>query len=164
LRELRRLPEQSDFRAWKQERLKLFERLDPHPEELWHLPGGKTLRVVTQPHPLGGLLFLYEDVSDQLRLESSYNTLIKVQKATLDTLREGVAVFGPDGRLKLHNAAFGRIWGLAAAELSGDLHLRRLAELCSTRFGSDGVWESVTQGVTAAQPERRREYGEVERS
>ncbi len=51
LRELRRLPEQPDFRAWKQERLKLFERLDQHPEELWHLPGGKTLRVVTQPHP-----------------------------------------------------------------------------------------------------------------
>src|SRR5262249_43006894 len=88
LRELRRLPEQRDFRDWKQERLKLFDRLDHHPEELWHLPGGKTLRVVTQPHPLGGLTFLYEDVSDQLQLESSYNTLIKVQKASLDNLQE----------------------------------------------------------------------------
>ena len=163
LRELRRLPEQPDFRAWKQERLKLFERLDPH-EDQWHLPGGKTLRVVTQPHPLGGLLFLYEDVSDQLRLESSYNTLIKVQKATLDTLQEGVAVFGPDGKLKLHNAAFARIWRLEPADLAGEPHLKRIADSCATRFGRDRVWEIVTSTVTAAAPERRREWGEAERS
>ena len=72
------------------------------------MPGGKTLRVVAQPHPFGGLTFLYEDVTERLTLESSYNTLIKVQSATLDTLQEGVAVFGPDGKLKLHNAAFGK--------------------------------------------------------
>ena len=164
LRELRRLPEQPDFRAWKNEHLKLFEKADDHPEELWHLPGGKTLRVVAQPHPFGGLNFLYEDVSDQLRLESSYNTLIKVQKATLDTLREGVAVFGPDGRLKLHNAAFARIWRLDPGELAQEPHLKRIAEACAARFGLDRVWETVTAGVTAAAPERRREYGEVERS
>jgi signal transduction histidine kinase len=164
LRELRRLPEQPDFRAWKNEHLRLFERADDHPEELWHLPGGKTLRMVVQPHPFGGLNFLYEDVSDQLRLESSYNTLIKAQKATLDTLREGVAVFGPDGRLKLHNAAFARIWRLDPADLTGEPHLKRIAEACAARFGHDPLWETVTAGVTAAGPERRREYGEVERS
>ena len=164
LRELRRLPEQPDFRAWKQDRLKLFERLDTHPEELWHLPGGKTLRVISQPHPFGGLLLLYEDVSDQLRLESSYNTLIKVQKATLDTLQEGVAVFGPDGKLKLYNAAFARIWRLEPTELAGEPHLKRIAEACATRFGRDRVWEIVTSTVTAAAPERRREWGEAERS
>src|SRR5215831_1728559 len=164
LRELRRLPEQPDFRAWRQARLKLFERLDEHPEELWHIPGGKTLRVVTQPHPFGGLIFLYEDVSDQLRLESSYNTLIKVQKATLDTLQEGVAVFGPDGKLKLHNAAFARMWHFDEGELSGEPHLKRLADICAARFGRERAWEIVTSTVTAAAPERRREWGEVERS
>jgi len=40
-----------------------------------------------------------------MRLESSYNTLIKVQKASLDTLQEGVAVFGPDGKLKLQTGS-----------------------------------------------------------
>lgn len=164
LRELRRLPEQPDFRAWRQARLKLFERLDEHPEELWHIPGGKTLRVVTQPHPFGGLIFLYEDVSDQLRLESSYNTLIKVQKATLDTLQEGVAVFGPDGRLKLYNAAFTRIWRLEPADLKDEPHLRRIAEICANRFGRDRVWDIVTGAVTSAGAERRREWGEAERS
>jgi signal transduction histidine kinase len=164
LREMRRLPEQPDFRAWKEQRLKLFEKADQHPEELWHLPGGRTLRVVAQPHPFGGLSFLYEDVSDHLRLESSYNTLIKVQKATLDTLQEGVAVFGPDGRLKLHNAAFARIWRLEEADLAGEPHVKRIAESCARRFGQDRAWEIVLASATAAAPERRREWGEVERS
>src|SRR5258706_6265102 len=93
LRELRKLPEQPDFRAWKQQRTKLFEHRDQHPEERWHLPSGQTLRVMAQPHPFGGLIFLFEDMSDQLRLESSYNTLIKVQKATPDTLQERVPAF-----------------------------------------------------------------------
>ena len=164
LRELRRLPEQTDFRAWKQERLKLFERPDHHPEELWHLPGNRTLRVLTQPHPFGGLIFLYEDVSDRLRLEGLYNTLIKVQKATLDTLQEGVAVFGPDGRLKLHNAAFARIWRLEPDELAGEPHLKRVVDQCAARFGSDRVWDAVLSSVASAAPERHREWGEVERS
>src|SRR2546423_14405450 len=46
LRELRRLPDQPDFRVWKQQRLKLFEHRESHPEERWHLPSGQTLRVI----------------------------------------------------------------------------------------------------------------------
>ena len=163
LRDLRRLPEQPDFRAWKQLRLKQFENREEHSED-WHLPGGQTLRVVTQPHPVGGLIFLFEDVSDQLRLESSYNTLIKVQKATLDNLREGVAVFGPDGRLKLHNAAFARIWRLESSELAGEPHLKRIAQTCAARFSGGRAWEIVTASVTSAQSQRSHEGSEVERS
>ena len=164
LRELRRLPEQPDFRAWKQQRLNLFARRDNYPEELWHLPSGQTLRVQAQPHPFGGMFVLYEDVSHQLRLESSYNTLIKVQKATLDALHEGVAVFGPDGKLKLHNAAFARIWRMEPSELTGEPHLRRIAETCAARFGGDRIWDVVTASVTSAASERNREWGEAERS
>jgi len=164
LRELRRLPEQKDYQAWKRERQKLYEHLGEHPEELWHLPGGKTLRVVAQAHPFGGLIFLFEDVSDRLRLESSFNTLAKVQKATLDTLQEALAVFGPDGRLKLYNAAFARIWQLAPDDLTGDPHLKRIAEACAARFGRDRTWEIIEEGVTSDTPERRRDWGEVQRS
>jgi signal transduction histidine kinase len=164
LRELRRLPEQSDFRAWKQTRTRLFERRETYPEELWHLPTGQTLRVTPRQHPMGGVVVLYDDVSTQLRLESSYNTLIKVQKATLDALHEGVAVFGPDGRLKLYNAAFARIWRMEADELAGEPHLQRISEACAGRFGRDRSWEIVIASVTSATPERNREWGEIQRS
>ena len=64
-----------------------------------HLPDGRTLRKRVSPHPFGGLLFTYEDVTDSLTLERSYNTLIEVQRRTLDNLYEGVALIGADGRL-----------------------------------------------------------------
>ncbi|HWF63496.1 MAG TPA: PAS-domain containing protein, partial [Rhizomicrobium sp.] len=139
LRDARKLPEQRDYQSWKKGRLALYQATGRTVEEFWHIPGGKTLRVVSQPHPFGGLTFLYEDVSERLNLESNYNTLVKVQSATLDTLNEGVAVFGPDGKLKLHNAAFARIWDLKPEELQGEPHARVFAGLSAARFGDSAI-------------------------
>jgi signal transduction histidine kinase len=164
LREARRLPEQRDYQSWKRERLALYETARDYPtEDQWHVPSGKTLRVVAQPHPFGGLTFLYEDVTEKLALESSYNTLIKVQSATLDTLKEGVAVFGPDGRLKLHNAAFLLIWELAKKDVEGEPHIRSIAAASADKFGDAQVWERLIQSVVSGQP-TRRDWGEIERN
>jgi len=164
MRQARKLPEQRDYQAWKRERLSLYGAAHDYlPEEEWHLPGGKTLRVVAQPHPFGGLTFLYEDVTARIALESSYNTLIKVQSATLDTLNEGVAVFGLDGRLKLHNAAFARIWDLAPKDLSGEPHVRSVAAACAEKFGDAEVWEGLIQAIVSG-AQTRRELGEIERN
>jgi len=126
------------------------------------MPGGQTIRVVTQPHPFGGLTFLYEDVTARLTLESDYNTLMKVQSATLDTLSEGVAVFGPDGKLKLHNAAFTRIWELDADDLDGEPHVRTIAALSRDRFGDTRLWDQLIGTIVAGA--RAQDLGEVERS
>jgi signal transduction histidine kinase len=164
LREDRKLAEQRDYQAWKRERLSLYDNPREYPsEELWHVPSGKTLRVVAQPHPFGGLTFLYEDVTERLALESNYNTLIKVQSATLDTLQEAVAVFGPDGKMKLHNAAFMRIWGLSAKDLAGEPHVRAIAAACAEKFGDEAVWERLIQSIVSGAP-GRRDWGEIERS
>ncbi len=164
LREGRKLPEQRDYQGWKRERLALYQTAREYPsEELWHVPGGKTLRVVAQPHPFGGLTFLYEDVTERITLESSYNTLIKVQSATLDTLQEGVAVFGPDGKLKLHNAAFGKIWNLSAKDLTGEPHVRAIAAACADKFGDGAVWERLIQNIVSG-ANVQRDMGEIERN
>ncbi len=164
LRETRHLPEQPNYQAWKRQRLALYEKPGEYlPEELWHVPGGQTLRVVAQPHPFGGLTFLYEDVTEKLALESSYNTLIKVQSATLDTLQEGVAVFGPDGRMKLHNAAFAKLWELEPADLAGEPHIARIAKACIARYGEEAAWEKLVAAVSSGS-ERRSDWGEIERN
>jgi signal transduction histidine kinase len=164
LREGRKLAEQRDFQAWKRERMSLYGAAQEYlPEELWHVPGGKTLRVVAQPHPFGGLTFLYEDVTARIALESSYNTLIKVQSATLDTLAEGVVVFGPDGRLKLHNASFTRIWDLSAKELAGEPHVRSVAAACAEKFGDAEIWEGLIQAIVSGSA-GKRDLGEIERN
>ena len=164
LREARKLPEQRDYQAWKRSRLGLYldgTRNNPG-EETWHLPGGQTIRVVGQPHPFGGLTFLYEDVTARLTLESDYNTLVKVQSATLDTLSEGVAVFGPDGKLKLQNAAFARIWEFEPEELKSEPHLRTIAALSRDRFGDSDIWDQLIQVIVAGSG--ARDLGDVERS
>jgi signal transduction histidine kinase len=164
LRETRKLPEQRDYQAWKRSRLALYQdgaREKPS-EEPWYLPNGQTIRVVSQPHPFGGLAFLYEDVTARLSLESDYNTLVKVQSATLDTLSEGVAVFGPDGKLKLHNAAFARIWEFDAQDLDDEPHLRTMAALSRDRFGESHIWDQLIQAIVAGAG--ARDLGDVERS
>ncbi|MBV9540745.1 MAG: PAS-domain containing protein, partial [Alphaproteobacteria bacterium] len=164
LREDRKLPEQRDYQAWKRERLKLYVNPNEYPsEDLWHVPNGKTLRVVAQPHPFGGLTFLYEDVTEKIALESAFNTQIKVQSATLDTLQEAVAVFGPDGKLKLHNAAFLKIWELEPRDLQGEPHIRTIAAACADRFGDESMWERLIQAVVSGAP-IRRDLGEIERN
>ena len=40
---------------------------------------GRTLRVVADPNPQGGLTYLFDDVSDRLNAESRYNALRRLQ-------------------------------------------------------------------------------------
>ena len=134
LRETRRLPEQADFRSYKKGWLDMFTGLiEPH-EDMMYLPDGSALRLFIIPHRLGGLMMTFEDVTSRLALESSYNTLIAVQKETLDNLDEAVAVFGGDGRLKLSNPAFGRLWKLGPEALEGEPHITTIAERVKSRF------------------------------
>ncbi len=72
LRVRRRAPEQADFQRYKKERTALFTSLLEPREDWMHLPDGSTLRILAVPHPLGGIMFVHEDVTDKLALESSY--------------------------------------------------------------------------------------------
>lgn len=126
LREKRQLPEVIDFAAYKREQLAQFQSLVAAKEDVLHLPDGRTLFQRVAPHPLGGLIYSYEDATDKFALERSYNTLIEVQRETLNNLSEGVAFFGIDRRLRLHNPAFLHIWGLSEEQLLGEPTLDEL--------------------------------------
>lgn len=149
LRASRSFPEFADFRAFKQERGEMFTSLIEPRHELIHLPDGRTLQLTVSPHPFGGLIFAYDDVSDRLALECSYNTLIQVQRATLDHLFEGIAVYGGDGRLKLHNPAFRAIWGLSEADVAGEPHIAEIVEKTRDLIDDGGDWAAYRAGVVA---------------
>ncbi len=150
LRARRRAPEQADFQKYKKERVNLFTSLIEAREDLMHLPDGATLRIMALPHPFGGLMFVHEDVTDRLALESSYNTLIAVQRETLDNLAEGIAVFGGDGKLRLYNPAFQRVWKLEDARLAGHPHFADVLELMKPLIGPGPDW-SAFKRVTIAE-------------
>jgi signal transduction histidine kinase len=159
LRARRRLPEQIDFKGYKKEVLGLFTSLLEAREELLHLPDERVLRMVVNPHPLGGLLYTYEDVTDRMTLERSYNTLIAVQRETLDNLHTAVAVFGSDGRLKLRNAAFESMWELSPQFAEAQPHVSELVERTRAMFVTED-WpvykERLVSRATDHQPHAGR--------
>ncbi len=162
-RERRRTEEVPNFPAYKRERLKQLMGLIAPLEELLHLPNGSTLRSLAAPHPFGGVLITYEDVTDRLALERSYNTLIEVQRETLDNLYEGIAVYGSDGRLKLSNPAFARMWGLQPEDLAGEPHVSVIVERTRAFFDPGQDWPSLKERLVGQVADREAHHGRLER-
>ncbi|MBT7248710.1 MAG: PAS domain-containing protein [Rhodospirillaceae bacterium] len=123
LRERRQLPEVADFRAFKAERLAQFNAVTVPVQDLMHLPDGRTIKRTVAPHADGGLIFAYDDMSQQLGLERSMKEQGAVQRETLDNLHEGVAVYGSDGRLTLFNPVYARLWNLDDTYLQTEPHI-----------------------------------------
>lgn len=156
LRAERQLPEQIDYRDWRQRQMAAFDSTgaDALQEDWWHLPDGRAIHVAADQRPDGGVTFLYDDVTEKLALESRYNALISVQRETLDHLREGVAVFGSDGRLRLFNPAFSEIWGLDETFLGGAPHVDEVISASTAQVDDPTPWERTRDAVVDVQDER----------
>lgn len=161
LREGRQVPETSDFPAYKRDREALFTSLIDPLQELLHLPDGRTIRGIVAPHPLGGLVFQYEDVTDRLALESSYNTMTAVQRSTLNAMFEGVAVFGRDGRLKLYNDTFRGLFGFEDEWLAREPHVAEMAEAGREHMTTTRDWEETKRVLVNKVSEPKPESGRM---
>ncbi len=164
LRERRRLPEYADFPAFKKSQMDLFTSLIEASDDTLHLPDGTTLRQVITPHPFGGLLFMQEDVTSSLALVSNYNTLMAVQKETLDNLAEGIAVYGSDGRLRLSNPAFLTLWNLSADDVVGEPHVSELIDKARPFIDTGEDWSEQRGEMIARALDRDAGSGRVERT
>ena len=148
LRARGKLPEQADYRGWKAGLMAGYTSVETK-ENAWYLPDGRMLRVVVSPNPQGGVTYLFDDESQRHLLESQYNSVIRVQGETLDSLREGVALFGTDGRLKLSNPAMAQLWRLDAATLARGPHIEDVCRQASALAPGDPVWAEIRAFVTS---------------
>ena len=164
LRARRRIPEQADFRKYKKERLSLFTSLLEAREDVMYLPDGTSLRILATPHPLGGLMFVHENVTEHLELETNYNTLMAVQKETLDNLAEGIAVFGPDGRLRLSNPAFAQMWKLSSEFLQTEPHVSEILEQARSLLDVSKDWTALKSQMVAYALDRTSRSVRLEQS
>ena len=126
------------------------------------MPDGRTLRVVTTPNPEGGVTYLFDNVTERLDLERRYDALIRVQRETLDNLTEALAVFGSDGRLRLHNPAFSQMWKLMAEALAERPHIEAVIAWCRALYSDDPFWRRLRVAVTAIE-HREAVSGRLER-
>lgn len=148
LRAERKLPEEQDFRQWKAALHEAYRATETR-EHVWHLPDGRTMRVVTTPNPQGGVTYLFEDTTERLELMRRYGALNRVQGETLDNLAEGVAVFGSDGRLRLRNSAFERMWQLEPATLAENPHIEAIIAACRRLHDDEALWRKLRGAATA---------------
>lgn len=142
-----KLPEQASYRDWRAEQLSAYGADEPR-NEIWHLPSGRTVSALAVPNLQGGVTHVYEDVSERIDLESRFNALARVQGETLDHLQEGVAVFGQDGRLRLHNPVFADLWRLSASMLAEGPHIGEVVEWCSAIHDDSKAWTEIRESVT----------------
>lgn len=162
-RELRRLPEVADFKAFKDEQLALFSSPDKHGRRDLHLPDGSTIRSIVTSDGSGGLVFEDEDVTDRLNLQRDVHTLDAVQRETIDNLHEGIAVFGSDGRLKLTNPRLFELWGLEAGALADGIHVSAFVDALKPKLPPVEDWEPHRDGVAARLMSREPATGRIVR-
>jgi signal transduction histidine kinase len=125
----------------------MFSSLIEPQQEMMHLPDGRSLLASTAPHPLGGLTFIYENVTDRLVLERSCQSLTQVRQTTLDHLFESIAVYGSDGRLKLHNPAFLALWELSERDVADEPHIADILEKSRRLIDHGADWTAVKQKI-----------------
>ncbi|MDY8110513.1 PAS-domain containing protein [Fulvimarina sp. 2208YS6-2-32] len=163
------LPTETAFPSQRrQEDLAAYKATGPT-ETMWHLKGGKTLRVVATPHPQGGATFVFEDITERLKLEMEVKTVAQLQRETLDYLGEGVAVFGSDGRLRLSNPIFGTMFGLDESYLETKPRIQTFGELAKVAIelgpASGDGWHGLSVLVTSIdEMGRDPEAGEIQLS
>ena len=165
LRERRKLPARTNYAEWRAEELSYYLDIDGVKEDTWSLPDDRTLSVTRQRHRMGGLLLLFKDITGELNLQTKFNAIVKTQASTLDNLHEAVVVFGGDGRLKLFNKAFERLWSLDHDELKDHPDYSDVIEDCVPLFHDLDVWDAIKGHITDPSARARQSTtGEMRRS
>jgi hypothetical protein len=108
---------------------------------------------------MGGLLLLFSDITGELKLKAQYNALIQVQQATLDKLNDAVAVFGSDGRLRLHNEAFERFWASRPRSSRRPATSRASSSSACPSLHDMNFWRELKGRVADPDPPRAADLG-----
>jgi signal transduction histidine kinase len=163
LRADERVPVEPDYRAWKEKLFEAYRATEPV-RDTWHLPDGRIVDVVAHPNTQGGVTYLYDDTTKTYDLETRFNALNRTQSETLDTLHEGVAVFGADGRLSFCNPTFAKMWRLDPEELDRKPRFEQLIGHCRTLHDNAETWTALKGFVTSFNDMREGFTRRIERS
>jgi signal transduction histidine kinase len=161
MRDNHRLPEVRDFPAWKNERRDWFTSAEEVVEEELSLPNGDHIRVVAQALPDGGLRLFLEDRTEQLRLASARDTLLRVRAATFDNLFEAISVFASDGRLYLWNRRFLEDWELDEEWLAEHPRVDELVPAMARKLVNPTAAAQIREMVRQTTNERQSSNGRI---
>lgn len=162
-----KLPNEPDYQAWRARHLAAYQLKVPKELDPWHLPDGRTVQVIAAPAgPRGGVIYVFEDITDQLILKSQHRAVLEVQRSTLNALTEAVAVFGTNGRMTLSNPRLSSMWKLPTNLLAEHPHIDRLTEAVAAVLPEDGatIWRDLKRAIIDLNPTRSDQQGRIARA
>lgn len=162
-----KLPNEPDYQGWRNRHLTSYQLRAPKELEPWHLPDGRTVQVIAAPAgPKGGVIYVFEDITDQLNLKSQHKAVLDVQRSTLNALSEAVAVFGTNGRLTLSNPKLSTLWKLPTNLLGNNPHIDQIAEAAAKALPEDGatIWRDLKRSIIDLNPTRSDRQGRLTRA
>jgi signal transduction histidine kinase len=161
------LPAEVDYQTWRSQHLTSYSLKAPRENDPWHLPDGRTVKVIAAPAgPNGGVIYVFEDITERLKLESTNKAFTNVQRETINALSEAVAVFGTNGRLTLSNPRLSGLWKLPMNELGQNPHIDQIAEASGRAMPEDGasIWRDLKRGIIDLNPTRSDTTGRINRA
>jgi signal transduction histidine kinase len=161
------LPSQVNYQTWRAEHLESYNRKTPYENEPWHLPDGRSVKVFSAPAgPKGGVIYVFEDMTERLKLESSNRVFSNVQRETINALSEAVAVFGTNGRLTLCNPKFEELWLIDIKKLGERPHIDQIGDASAQALPVDGdtTWRDLKRAIIDLDPSRPDQTGRITRS
>jgi PAS domain-containing protein len=111
LRDRKMIPEPKDYRSWRHQMVNLeASAVRGDYDEAWHLPNGKTFRVIGRPYPNGALALMIHDITDQITRDRLFRAEFDVLRSVINVVDDGVVVFSASGQVLLTNAAYKAMW------------------------------------------------------
>ena len=159
-RENGRIPEVRDFPQWRRDMGEWFNS-SVTIEENWPLSDNTHLRIIGQPLPDGGLVFIAEDRTEQLALSATRDTMLRTRTATFDSLYEALAVFAPDGHLEIWNRSFAGAWGIDPDVLDGHPNAEDLLEAIRPNLSDRDEVATIGNIIRTATLDRKKSSGRV---
>lgn len=158
LRDEGHLATEEGWSKWRNSLMDVYKEDEPV-RHVWHLLDGRTLQVIASPKREGGVTWVFENITEQLKLESRYASLMQVQGETLDNLGEAIAVFGSDGRLRLSNPAFQKMWELEDSDVQSGTPITDIALRGRALSEDDSFWDTIVASVTGVEDAREQLSG-----
>jgi signal transduction histidine kinase len=114
-------------------------------------PDGTVIEVFCDPTPDGGFVISLTDITALARAEAAAQEQAATLRAAIDSTRHGIALYGPDRRLRIANRLSGPAHGVAALEERvGD----RLEDLIAEQLARGAFGEGEEAVRTAAELSR----------
>lgn len=150
LRDNHIMPEPKNYATWRRQIADMIKSATSgYYSESWSLPGGLTYKLTGRPHPNGAIAFLIEDITDEMTMTRQSRSQVETHQAILDSMKDAIAVIGPDGGLLISNATFAKVVGFDPDASFAPTSFKDVLKACQRRFPGNDIWDDLREsGLT----------------